>query len=43
MSKEIEKLIEQRQKDWELFMKFAKWTTAFVIVAVTWVVTVVIL
>lgn len=40
---EIENLIEQREKDYESFMKFAKYTTAFVIVIVTWVVTVVIL
>ena len=40
---EIKALTEQRQRDYEWFMKFAKWTTAFVIVVVTWVVTVVIL
>jgi len=40
---QLEELTEQRQKDYEWFIKFSKWTTGFVIVTVTIVVTGVIL
>lgn len=32
MSKEIDELVEQRQRDWEAFVKYSKYGTAIIVI-----------